>query len=240
MCVCLSGPLPQLFQLSSHKVKKSAIKVIATKNAVSNANEARDSRARDERDGNGGTGSGDSRGGGAGGGGFGKHGSNRSGSKSSGKFGGHGGARATAVGGWFDNMLSRGQMALTNFHSGGGSGSGSSGSGGGRAAGEGGGSKDRRTGNQDGRGNGVGSVGVGDVSVPSPPKLLLRLAHAKLFWRSAVVALVLAATNPGTIGRHLWETSPTMRCLMQVSRRRVEGHLGAVGVTLAGLDFSFH
>ncbi|CAN0328417.1 unnamed protein product, partial [Hapterophycus canaliculatus] len=42
------------------------------------------------------------------------------------------------------------------------------------------------------------------------------LAHADLFWRAAVVALVLAATNPGSVGRELWENSPTMRCLMQV------------------------
>ncbi|CAN0535392.1 unnamed protein product, partial [Laminaria digitata] len=41
------------------------------------------------------------------------------------------------------------------------------------------------------------------------------LAHSELFWRAAVVALVLAATNPGSVGRKLWETSPTMRCLMQ-------------------------
>ncbi|CAN0293836.1 unnamed protein product, partial [Ectocarpus sp. 4 AP-2014] len=42
------------------------------------------------------------------------------------------------------------------------------------------------------------------------------LAHADLFWRAAVVALVLAATNPASVGRELWETSPTMRCLMQM------------------------
>ncbi|CAM9525724.1 unnamed protein product, partial [Sphacelaria rigidula] len=57
-------------------------------------------------------------------------------------------------------------------------------------------------------------------AVPTPDVLaqnsLPRLAHAKLFWRAAVVSLVLAATNPGTVGRQLWETSPTMRCLMQM------------------------
>lgn len=51
---------------------------------------------------------------------------------------------------------------------------------------------------------------------PSENKKFPRLAHSKLFWRAAVVSLVLAATNPGTVGRQLWETSPTMRCLMQV------------------------
>lgn len=46
------------------------------------------------------------------------------------------------------------------------------------------------------------------------------LAHSDLFWRAAVVALVLAATNPASVGRQLWESSPTMRCLMQVIRLR--------------------
>lgn len=43
-----------------------------------------------------------------------------------------------------------------------------------------------------------------------------RLASSERFWRAAVIALVLAATNPASVGRKLWETSPTMRCLMQV------------------------
>lgn len=54
------------------------------------------------------------------------------------------------------------------------------------------------------------------LSVPEKKVQVPSLAHADLFWRAAVVALVLAATNPGSVGRELWETSPTMRCLMQV------------------------
>eukprot|EP00904_Undaria_pinnatifida_P007334 jgi/Undpi1/3730/HiC_scaffold_16.g07099.m1 len=59
--------------------------------------------------------------------------------------------------------------------------------------------------------------------VESSEKAPPALAHSKLFWRAAVVALVLAATNPGSVGRKLWETSPTMRCLMQASAGAGEG-----------------
>ncbi|CAN0147597.1 unnamed protein product, partial [Discosporangium mesarthrocarpum] len=47
-------------------------------------------------------------------------------------------------------------------------------------------------------------------------KPLPKLANTGMFWRASVLGVILGATNPGTVGRNLWESSPTLRCLMQV------------------------
>lgn len=49
---------------------------------------------------------------------------------------------------------------------------------------------------------------------PAPPPV--KLAHSDLFWRACIISLVLAATNPSTVGRWAWDTVPTLRCLMQM------------------------
>lgn len=145
-----------------------------------------------------------------------------------GSGGGYSGARGfSGGGGWWDDVLSRGQMAELGTRSGGGGGNRSTGGSGGSGGDSDGvrGSAGRRNSNDkqdrdaDESLSGAGSPREAEPLLPSPPKRMPRLAHSNLFWRSAVVSLVLAATNPGTVGRHLWETSPTMRCLMQVSKR---------------------
>ncbi|CAM9549111.1 unnamed protein product [Chrysoparadoxa australica] len=55
-----------------------------------------------------------------------------------------------------------------------------------------------------------------ELTPPKPLKPLPLLAQTDLFWRSCMVLLLLAASNPSTIGRHLWERVPTLRCLMQM------------------------
>ncbi|CAN0206713.1 unnamed protein product, partial [Phaeothamnion confervicola] len=44
-----------------------------------------------------------------------------------------------------------------------------------------------------------------------------RLAHAELFWRGCLLCVVAAASNPTTVGRWLWDSVPTVRCLMQMT-----------------------
>lgn len=72
-------------------------------------------------------------------------------------------------------------------------------------------------GSRSSRGEGSGASREDAAAVaPEAAENVPRLASSERFWRAAVIALVLAATNPGSVGRKLWETSPTMRCLMQV------------------------
>lgn len=145
--------------------------------------------------------------------------------------GGRGGGGGGGRGSFWDDVLFRGQRAQMDHHRGRSTGVGANRGGGG---GVGSSFGDRDEGGNVSNGGGSFSSGSGGVSpreggsprdggdsIPGPPvraasENIPTLAHADLFWRSAVVALVLAATNPGSVGRQLWETSPTMRCLMQV------------------------
>lgn len=54
-----------------------------------------------------------------------------------------------------------------------------------------------------------------DIMLPAgytPPPL----AIGNLYWKSWLILLILAATNPATIGFKVWETYPTARCLMEM------------------------
>lgn len=42
------------------------------------------------------------------------------------------------------------------------------------------------------------------------------LAHAALFWRIALLLVLVSSCNPSTVGRWLWHNCPTLRCLMQM------------------------
>lgn len=44
----------------------------------------------------------------------------------------------------------------------------------------------------------------------------LPLADASLFWRAALLLLVVSGSNPSSVGRWLWHHCPTLRCLMQM------------------------
>ena len=48
------------------------------------------------------------------------------------------------------------------------------------------------------------------------PDKMPALAHADLFWRVALLLLLVSGSNPATVGRWLWHNCPTLRCLMQM------------------------
>jgi hypothetical protein len=64
--------------------------------------------------------------------------------------------------------------------------------------------------------SGGGESHLPDSDLPAAAKLVTRLAHADLFWRACLCSLVVAATNPATVGRWAWDAAPTLRCLMQM------------------------